>query len=226
MRLKSFRTLTMLTIISAGLLAWVGCDGANDSDSPNAPPTGGPGLGGPGSPGPGRPEREGKSSPIKVIMAKLDRGPSALTKAIGNGLKSESPDWGTLQKQSSEYAGLARELGPLEPPKGSKESWAQLTASFAETAGSLDRAAQAKDRAAALKAHESLTGSCMACHREHRRMGRGGGPPGGGPPGKGGFPGGGPPPGGPPPEGGPPPGGPPPEGGPPPGGPAPKAPPQ
>ncbi len=50
-------------------------------------------------------------------MGKLDRGPSALNKAIGKGLESETPDWATLQKQSSEYASLVAELGKLEPPE-------------------------------------------------------------------------------------------------------------
>ena len=170
---------------------------------------------GPGNPALG-PGGEGRSSPIKAIMGKLDRGPSALNKAIGNGLNSDSPDWPTLQKQSSEYAGLAAELGKLEPPKGSKDSWANLTSAFAGSATTLDRSTQAKDRDAAVKAHEELSGSCMACHREHRRMpGRGpGGPPGGGPSMKG-FPGGGPPPGNGPPQAGPPGSGPPPGAGPP-----------
>jgi hypothetical protein len=133
-------------------------------------------------------------------MAKLDRGPAALNKAIGKGLEADPPDWGTLQKQSSEYASLVAGLGKLEPSKGSPESWAKLTKAFAESAADLDHAAQVKDRGAALTAHEQLSGSCMECHREHRRMPmrggfgkRGGGPPGGGPP-----------PGGPPGSGGPP----------------------
>jgi hypothetical protein len=128
-----------------------------------------------------------------MIMAKVDRGPNALNKAIGKGLEADPPDWTTLQKQSSEYASVAADLGKHEPPKGSPESWAKLTAAFAASTADLDRAAQAKDRDAALKAHEQLAGSCMACHREHRRMpggrgfgGPGGGPPGGGPPPQGG----------------------------------------
>jgi hypothetical protein len=220
MNLKSLRTLT----ISACLLTWIGCSGGGDYlEEANTPPNLANGPGGPGEPGPGpgRPGGEWNSSPIRAIMVKLDRGPSALHKSIGNALRSDSPDWVTLQKQSSEYAGLATELGKLDPPRGSKESWVDLTAALVESASSLDRSAQSKDRAAALKAHEELSGSCMGCHREHRSMQRGrglGGPPGGM---MKGFPGGGPPPGGGPrpgngPTEGSPPGGGPPLGGPPP----------
>jgi hypothetical protein len=145
-------------------------------------------------------------------MARLNNGPAALDKAVGKGLEVEQPEWATLQKQTSEYAQLAADLGKSDPPKGSKDSWAKLTAVFASSAAALDRAVQAKNRGGALEIRENIAGSCMECHREHRMMGgmgrggmgRGGmGPRGGGPPG-GGFPGGGAPPGEPP-RGGPPP---------------------
>ena len=151
---KSLRMVGVSTVLSVGLLTWIGCDGGTDSDSPNAPsvqesePGGGPGPG-KGRGGPGR------SSPIRTIMAKLDRGPAALNKAIPKGLEADPPDWGTIQKQSSEYASLSAGLGKLEPPKGSPESWTKLSAEFAEYAANLDHAAQAKDRDGALKAPQA-----------------------------------------------------------------------
>ncbi len=157
-------------------------------------------------------------------MTVLAKGPNSLTPKIGEALKADMPDWSAIQPEAKQYASLSAELGKLDPPKGSKESWAKLTEAFALAAGELDTAAQAKDTAAARTAHGQLANSCAACHKEHRIMGprmggpgmggpRPGGPGMGGPPGPGGFGGpGGPPPGGP---GGPPPGGGPPEGGPP-----------
>jgi hypothetical protein len=115
-----------------------------------------------------------------------------LTAALGRELNEAQPPWETIQTQSKEYAQLTAALGQSDPPRGSKESWAEHTAAFAETASDLDKAAQAKDKSTALATHKQLTESCNACHGEHRRMGRGG-PGRGGPPG--GF--GGPPPGGP-----------------------------
>jgi hypothetical protein len=169
----------------------------------------------------------------RQIMMKLAKGPSSINELLRKELEESSPPWEAIQGQAKEYATESASLAKYDPPRGSKESWAKLTAEWAESAADLDKAAQAKDKDAAKAAHTELNTSCMACHREHRQMGRGGmgGPPrkGFGGPGAPGGPGGPPPPGGPggPPPGGPPPGGPPPEGGfggppPPPGGPPPQ----
>jgi hypothetical protein len=166
---------------------------------------GGPGMGGwPGGPGmaggppaggwpDGPPPGVGPGGrrPIKDLMMKL-AGRNSLTPKIGQELKQDSPPWDAIQAQTKEFAELASNLGKHDPPRGSKESWTKLTSSYSESALALDQAAQAKDKAAALAAHGTLAGSCMACHREHRMGGPGrGGPGGGGPPGP--F---GPPPGG------------------------------
>jgi hypothetical protein len=115
-------------------------------------------------------------------MTKLAKGPNSLTDVLGKELKQDQPPWVTIQGQTKEYALLAAELSTHNPPKGSKESWATSTTAYAGSATDLDKAAQAKDKDAALAAHGKLANSCMACHREHR-MGPGmGGPRGGGPP--------------------------------------------
>ena len=126
---------------------------------------------------------------IKRIMTRLAKGPTSLTPVLGGELKAEQPPWETIQAQTKEYASLAAEMAKYDPPKGSKDSWARLTGEYAGSAVALDKAAIARDKAAALAAHDELARSCMACHREHRNMGPGGGM--GGPPG---GPGGGPPP--------------------------------
>jgi hypothetical protein len=225
------RDLFVLSLCLAALGSAPGCDGSGGNE-PNAPPlptdtrgsrgTGAPETG-PG-PGPGGAPGKTASSPeIRAIMVKLNKGRSSLGTLIGEALKAEKPAWETIQPQTKEYAQLAGDMGKHEPAKGSKESWSKLTAEFAGLASELDKAAQARDKAAASAAHEDLTSSCMACHRQHRSgpgggmgggpggmMGRGMGGPGGGmgrgmggPPPGGGRPGmGGPPPG---PRGGPPP---------------------
>ena len=181
------------------VLVSAGCGGES-----NETPAGGqpPGAGG------GPPGGDASTPGTKSIMIKLARGPNSLTPVLGRELNEAEPPWETVQGQTKEYAKLAAELGQYDSPRGSKESWATLTSAFAASAADMDKAAQAKDKAAALSSHEQINNSCMACHREHRKGGPGMGGPPGGP--RGGFPGG-PPPGGP---GGPPPGGP---GGPPPG---------
>ena len=209
----TFQTITRrcLSGLTAGLLLGaMGCsddDGGGPSGAPNLP---GPAMGGPAGKG-------GKRT-LEQIMSRLAKGPNSMTPVIGKDLKAEKPDWDTIQGLTKEYAQLAAQMGPETPPRGSAESWAKLTASFTASAEELNKAAIAKDKETALKAHESIANSCKACHQEHRPQGRGGrGGPGGPPPGGPGGPGG-PPPGGPGGAGAPPAGGP---GSPPPGGPAP-----
>jgi hypothetical protein len=138
-----------------------------------APPLAqGPAAGSPATSGSGQP---GAASPIKNMMGRLTKGPQSLTPVIGRELAGDPPAWETIQAQTKEFAALAATMGKHEPPKGSKESWTKLTASYAAAAAALDQAAQAKDKAAAQAAHQTLSGSCKACHQEHRPSG----PPGG-----------------------------------------------
>jgi cytochrome c556 len=199
---RSLRGMTMSAALLAVLPAFSGCGEGKDGGQAVPAPQGSTGA--PPAPVAGReevaptptsttPAEAGASPTIKAIMGKLTKGHGSLTPVIGEELHADPLPWETIQAQTREYAQLAAALGQDEPPKGSKESWAKLTGTFSETAAALDRAAQAKDKDAALEAHDALESSCMACHREHRVMGPGGGmPPGGFGP-RGGPPGGGPP---------------------------------
>ena len=112
-----------------------------------------------------------KSRQIKEIMKKLNEGTPSLNELLFQELQADPPDWGKIQQQAKEFAQLTASLGEHTPPKGSKESWARLTTAYAESATALDKAAQVKDKNAALTAHKALTRSCVGCHREHRTMG-------------------------------------------------------
>ena len=132
---------------------------------------GGPGRGGPGMGGPGR----GRQSPIRQIMVKIDdRRPQGLTKAIKTGLSRRSRTGQRLRSRDGQYATLATELGTYDPPRGSKESWTKLTAALNGSATDLEQPARAKNKNDALAASQKLSGSCMECHREHRRQPGGG----------------------------------------------------
>jgi hypothetical protein len=180
---KAFRGAFVLPIFLA-LLAGCGDIWDNAGVPPAGPP---PGTGQVGS---------AEASGLKAIMKKIGQGPGALTPTIGGQLNAEKPTWETIQAETKEYAQLAADMAKYEPARGPKESWEKLCAEFAASAVELDKAAQAKDKSAALAAHVQLTNGCMGCHGEHRMKGPGGrgGPPRG--PGPGG-PGGPPPPGGP-----------------------------
>ncbi len=97
---------------------------------------GGPPKGRPG--GNGGPRDEG---PVHDIMEKIAKGPQALSNVIGAELKETTPPWDKLKTQTKEYAELAASLGKHQPAKGSKESWAKLTAAFAASAAELSQAA-------------------------------------------------------------------------------------
>jgi hypothetical protein len=132
-------------------------------------------LGGPG----------GSRRPIREAMTKIFKGPASLKDSIGRELNSDSPSWETIQPQAQEFAQLAATLSNYDPPKGSKESWAKLTAIFSDSATALEHAANAKNKDDALAAHAALSNNqtCKACHQAHRGgpggMGRSGrsGPP-------------------------------------------------
>jgi hypothetical protein len=119
-------------------------------------------------------QAKGGGPGIRQIMFKIGRGPQGLDKALTTALQSESPTWDTVQTQTAEYVQLTTDLTKLDPPRGDKESWQKHTQAFGDAAKALDRAAQAKDQAAAKSAQDLLSGSCMQCHQEHKRMGRGG----------------------------------------------------
>ena len=119
-------------------------------------------------PAPAAAEEPAGAPSIKAIMGKLAKGPNSLTPTIGKELQQEPPPWATIRTQTKEFAELAAALGKQKPPMGAADSWAQLTASYSARASELDAAAQAGDRDKALAAHEFLSKSCMACHREHK----------------------------------------------------------
>jgi cytochrome c556 len=171
--------LIQVILLAVVVAAW----GCGNNSTPVATPV--PTLPDPATMPPGGMAVAGGNTKTKQIMFRIGRGPNALSSRLGKALKAEQPEWETIGSDAAEYAKLASELGTLDPPKGSKESWSKQTTEFAESARALDKAAQAKDLDAAQKAQQTLGGSCMGCHREHR-MGPGG--PMGPPKGKGGPP--------------------------------------
>jgi hypothetical protein len=152
-----------------------GCSGTSDPTrktptNVELPADGGPRDGAPSGDG----ESGNRKSNLREIMNKIGKGPNALSSALDQGLRADDPDWGSLQPKAAELAKLTAELGKSDPPRGSKESWSKLAASFAASATALDKAAQGKDLEAARAAQMKLGRSCMECHRQHR-----GGPEGG-----------------------------------------------
>jgi hypothetical protein len=110
-----------------------------------------------------------KPLPVKEIMTKLNKGPSALTPSIKCELQKQNGNWMAIQEQTKQYAVLAADLTRNDPPKGDKASWEKRAKQYAEDASALDDAARRQDKSAALAAHARLTGACNACHEVHRK---------------------------------------------------------
>jgi hypothetical protein len=114
--------------------------------------------------------QDDKVPDVKAIMGKLNKGPKAMTAALKKDLGADEPDWVKIQKDAKEFAKLATAMGKNEPPKGSKESWEQLTKQYAEYGKALEEAAQKKDKTAAKLAHGKLSTPmfCKSCHSVHK----------------------------------------------------------
>jgi hypothetical protein len=106
--------------------------------------------------------------PIKEVMATLNKGPQALTSSIGRNLDKAKPDWRTLAEQCSEYIVNVEHLGKNVPPRGEPASWERLTRSYLDNAKAMETAVKARDRTAALAAHQKLERACARCHVSHK----------------------------------------------------------
>ena len=154
-----------------------GCGDTPPAEAP-LPTAPGPVVGGGPPPPPGTPsgpvaDEHGHDhgAGIGAIMTKLAKGPNSLTPVLGKELAADPVAWETVLPQAKEYAHLASEMGGFDPPKGAKDSWAKLTGAYAQSAADLEKAAEKKDKDAALAAHKQLANSCMTCHQAHRVMG-------------------------------------------------------
>jgi hypothetical protein len=183
MRTSPRRGLLLAALLAVPLAAW-GCKDKSNTAQPTQASLPGPPGGPPQGPGP-----RGGGGGARQIMTRIGKDPN-LDRLLKAALQADKPDWATVQPQATEYARLAADLAKMDPPRGSKESWAKQASAFSESAAALDKAAQAKDLSGARSAQEKLGSSCMQCHREFR-----GGPGGFGPPGGRGGPPPGPPPG-------------------------------
>jgi hypothetical protein len=112
---------------------------------------------------------EGGDTPsIKDVMNKLHKGAKSPLAQFKTALKSESPDWSSLEKSSKDFVILGAALAKNNPPKGEKASWEKLSNLYFEDAKALDNAVKEHDLAAARKAHQRLAASCKACHGAHK----------------------------------------------------------
>lgn len=118
----------------------------------------------------GRPARAGdEATPdIGKIMETLHKGRKAPLATLKGALKSQSPDWSTIQKEAQTYAKYAGYMPKNKPPTGDEASYQKLAKAYAANAKSLESAAQKEDLAATRAALGKIGGSCKSCHDAHR----------------------------------------------------------
>ncbi len=107
---------------------------------------------------------------IEKIMDTLHKGKKSASSVLKTALKSQSPDWATVQKEAKTYSKYAADLPRNDPPKGDPASFKKLAKAFAANAKALSDAAEKEDLAEAKAALGKNGGSCKACHEAHKEQ--------------------------------------------------------
>ncbi|MFO0892502.1 MAG: cytochrome c [Isosphaeraceae bacterium] len=105
---------------------------------------------------------------IDKIMEKLHKGRKSPMATLKASLKSASPDWSAVQKETKTYAKYAGYMPKNKPPKGDDASYQKLAKAYASSAKALDAAATKEDLGATKAALGKIGGSCMGCHDAHK----------------------------------------------------------
>jgi cytochrome c556 len=105
---------------------------------------------------------------IDQIMEKLHKGRKSTMATLKTALKSQSPDWASVQKETGTYAKYAAYMPKNKPPKGDEASYQKLAKAFAANSKALDEAAKKEDLGATKAAFGKIGGSCKSCHDAHR----------------------------------------------------------
>jgi cytochrome c556 len=105
---------------------------------------------------------------IEKIMDTLHKGKKSTLAALKTALKSQSPDWATVQKESKTYSKFATDLPKNDPPKGDPAAFKKLAKALVANAKTLNDAAEKEDLAAANAALRKIGGSCKSCHDAHK----------------------------------------------------------
>ena len=112
---------------------------------------------------------DGKIDSIEKIMEKLHKGKNSSMGILKVALKSQSPDWTKIQKESKTFATVSADLPKFDPPKGDPASFKKLAKAYASNAKALETAAKKEELGETKAAFRKLTGSCMGCHDAHKK---------------------------------------------------------
>jgi cytochrome c556 len=112
--------------------------------------------------------QDDKTPTIKELMRKLHKGANAPLSKTRDALKSDSPNWDNLRKQTKDLVALAASLPKNDPPRGDKAAYRELADDYYGNSKKLDDAAKDEDLSSARAAAKKLGESCKACHTAHK----------------------------------------------------------
>ena len=104
---------------------------------------------------------------IKQAMQKIAGKKGALP-VVKAAIKSESPDWKSLQASTKVIADSSAAIVDAKPSKGEKADFEVLAKALAGNAKDLHEAAEKEDLAAVKSAAGKIGTSCKACHDAHK----------------------------------------------------------
>jgi cytochrome c556 len=106
---------------------------------------------------------------IKTVMEKLHKGAKSPVNNLKTALKASSPDWEAVQKETKLIKKYGDALPKNDPPRGKKEAFEKLAKAYADSAKSLNEAAERENLKGARDALKKIQNSCAACHKAHRK---------------------------------------------------------
>ena len=93
-------------------------------------------------------DQDENSPTIKVVMQKLHKGANSPLAKLKTALKSNSPDWKSIQDSSKDFVILGAALAKNDPPQGEKSNYKKLAEAYYDNAKAMDDAAKAENKQA------------------------------------------------------------------------------
>jgi cytochrome c556 len=109
-----------------------------------------------------------KAPSIKKVM-KLYKGKTSEFATLKTQISGDSPDWATIKKVAKDLHDTGVTLPEAKAPKGDQAGFEKLAKAHAANVKALLQAAEKEDLAGVKSACGKIGGSCMACHKSHRK---------------------------------------------------------
>jgi len=108
-----------------------------------------------------------KPKSIGEIMKKAHAGEGALRSAVSKAVQAK--DFAKAAEPMKAWVAIATHLDSFKPPLGEEKSWKKQTKKYSSDVKSLAKAIEDKDAKTASSSLKTINGSCLNCHRVHRK---------------------------------------------------------